>query len=59
MNKLVKIEYEEQAKAVVTNVKIEYSGDNIPSNEDIRKETQQLFLDCQKFALLKTMEKSR
>jgi hypothetical protein len=59
LNKLVKVEFEEQSKAVVTNVKIEYSGDSIPSNDDIRLETQKLFLECQKFSALKTMEKSR
>lgn len=59
MNKEVSITYTEQSKAVVVTTKVDYSGDNIPSNEDIIKEAQDVFTTAHRFAVLETMKKNK
>ena len=59
MNKRVIIEYDEQSKAVTAKVNIEYSGDNLPPNEDILKETNELFDSAQRYALNKSILRNR
>ncbi len=57
--KVIKVTYTEQSKAVVTSTQIEYSGTSIPSKEEVLKESQEVFLEAQKFAAIQTMKKMR
>lgn len=57
VEKRVKVAYSEQSKAVTCDVTVEYSGEGIPTNEEIKQETEDLFDKAQKYSILKTMEK--
>lgn len=59
MNKTIKVDYTEQSKAVTTSIKVEYSGEDIPSNEEILKESQKLYEDASKYSVVKSMQKAR
>lgn len=58
-NKRVLIEYDEQSKAVVAKVSVEYSGEHVPSNDVILSEVNSLFSEAQKFALNKSLLRNR
>jgi hypothetical protein len=60
LDKRIKVSLDGQSKGVVASVSIEYSGepDNI-KNEDVLKETIDIFREADKFATLKTIEKMR
>ena len=60
MKKTVSIEFEEQAKCVVTNVKIEYEftqPDLLKTNEYILQETQELMEKAWAYANAKSIQK--
>jgi hypothetical protein len=56
--KRVLIEFDEQSKSVVSKVSVEYTGEDLPSNEDILAETKILFLNAQKYALERSMPRA-
>lgn len=60
--KRVLVEFDEQSKAVVAKVCIEYTDDNpnnIPAPLVILEETKALFEEANRYALNKTIQKSR
>ena len=57
MEKTVKVGFTENTKAVTVDVKVEYSGEEVPTNEEIRKESEQLYEEASKFSARKTMQK--
>jgi hypothetical protein len=59
MEKRVVIEFSEQSKAVTSSVKIEYSGEGIPSNTEILSETTTLFDEAQRHALNKSILRNK
>lgn len=59
MIKRTKVSYTEQSNAVVTNITIEYEGDNIPTNDEIMVESQKLFEKASDYSTIKTMQKIR
>jgi len=59
VNKKVRIEYNEQSKAVVTSVKLEAEIESIQDTADLLREAQDLFDKAQEFAHLKTIQKMR
>lgn len=61
MKKTVSIEFEEQAKSIVTNVKIQYEtadGETLKSNEEILTETKILFTQAWEYANAKSIAKA-
>lgn len=61
LQKKIKVSYNEQSKAVTTDAVVEYSGETneVPNNEDVVKEVQELFDHAQRYSIRKTMEKNR
>lgn len=57
MEKTIKVTFTEQAHAVVATTQVEYSGDNIPSKEDVLSEAQDLFEKATQYSARKTMQK--
>lgn len=59
MQKTIKIGYTEQSKSVVADAKVEYTGDTaeLPSNDEMIAEAQEVFDKAQRYATKKTMEK--
>ena len=60
MKKNVKIEFTENVKSVVSNVKIEYEfndTDIVKSNEEILQESKDLYNEASAYSLLKTQQK--
>jgi hypothetical protein len=56
--KTIKIEFNEQSKAVTSTVKIEETSETI-NGEELLIEAQKLFDKANDYALLKTMNKNR
>lgn len=61
MKKTIKIEFNELAKSVTTDVKIEYETEGQETqelkNKDILQETKELFEEAHTYAKLKTIQK--
>ena len=57
--KRICIEYDEQSKAAVAKVIIEYTGDSTPDNDTVLAETNELFAKAQTFALNATMRRNK
>jgi hypothetical protein len=55
--KRVKIGFTESSKAVTADVDIEYSGDNLPDNDAILKETRDLYDKAEEFSRKKTIQR--
>ena len=61
MKKTVAVEFEEQSKSVVANVKIQYemdSAEGIVHTEDVLAETKKLFDEAWAYANAKSINKS-
>ena len=56
--KRTRINFSEQAKAVTTDVTIEYEGENTPSNQEIKEETLKLFDECMSESHIRSMRKA-
>lgn len=57
--KKISIQFSEQSKAVVADVKIEYEGQDCPTNEAVLEETKALFKQAYNFAQPFSMQKAR
>jgi hypothetical protein len=57
MEKTIKITYTEQAKAVVCTTQIGYTGEGVPSNDDVLKEAQDLYDKASLYSVRKSMQK--
>lgn len=56
MEKTIKVEFNEQSKAVVTSVKLEIKGEDI-NNDEVLEEVKDLFNKASAYSALKTMSK--
>ena len=57
MNKTVKVEFTESSKSVNAMTKVEYTGEDIPTNDEIRSEAEKLYDEASKYSATKTMQK--
>ena len=57
MEKKIKISFNELAKSVSANVEIEVTSESVINNEEVLKETKDLFEQAHAFAKLKTINK--
>lgn len=57
--KTISVQFSEQSKGAVADVKVEYSGPDCPSNEDILKEARELFAEAYKTSTNVSMQKAR
>lgn len=58
-SKTVLVQFSEQSKGVTADVRVEYTGEDCPSNEQVLKEARELFAEAYRTSSTYSMQKAK